>query len=55
MRKLHSEELHDVYSSSNIIRQFKTRRMRWAGHVACMGKKRNMYRVLVGNQKESGK
>jgi hypothetical protein len=36
------------YLSPDIIRQFKSRRMRWAGHVACMGKGRNVYRVLVG-------
>jgi hypothetical protein len=36
-RKLHSEELHNLYSSPIIIRQIKSRRMRWAGHVACMG------------------
>jgi hypothetical protein len=36
-RKLHSEELHNLYSSPNIIRQIKSRRMRWAGHVACTG------------------
>jgi hypothetical protein len=36
-RKLHNEELHILYSSPNIIRQIKSRRMRWAGHVACMG------------------
>jgi hypothetical protein len=36
-RKLHSEELHILYSSPDIIRQIKSRRMRWAGHVACMG------------------
>jgi hypothetical protein len=42
------KELHILYSSSNIIRQIKSRRMRWAGHVACMGEERKMYRVLVG-------
>jgi hypothetical protein len=47
-RKLHNEELHDLYSSSNIIRIIKSRRMRWSGHVARMGEKRNAYRVLVG-------
>jgi hypothetical protein len=47
-RKLHSKELHILYSSPNIIRQIKSRRMRWAGHVARMGEKRKMYRVLVG-------
>jgi hypothetical protein len=47
-RKLHNEELHILYSSSNIIRQIKSRRMRWAGHVARIGEERNVYRVLVG-------
>jgi hypothetical protein len=47
-RKLHSGELCNLYSSSDIIRQIKSRRMRWAGHVACMGEGRNVYRVLVG-------
>jgi hypothetical protein len=47
-RKLHSRELRNLYSSQDIIRQMKSRRMRWAGHVACMGEGRNVYRVLVG-------
>jgi hypothetical protein len=47
-RKLHSEELHILYSSPNIIRQIKSRRMRWAGHVARMREDRNVYRVLMG-------
>jgi hypothetical protein len=47
-RKLHSGELHILYSSPDIIRQIKSRRMRWAGHVARMGAGRNVYRVLVG-------
>jgi hypothetical protein len=47
-RKLHSGELHNLYSSPDIIRQIKSRRMRWAGHVARMGAERNVYRVLVG-------
>jgi hypothetical protein len=46
-RKLHNEELHNLYSSPNIIRMIKSRRMRWAGHVACMGEERNAYRILV--------
>jgi hypothetical protein len=46
-RKLHNKELHDLYSSPSIIR-IKSRRMRWAGHVARMGEKRNAYRLLVG-------
>jgi hypothetical protein len=45
---LHKEELHILYSSPNIIRQIKSRRMRWAGHVACMGEEKNVYRVLMG-------
>jgi hypothetical protein len=47
-RKLHKEELHNLYSSPSIIRIIKSRRMRWAGHVARMGEKRNVYRLLVG-------
>jgi hypothetical protein len=47
-RKLHNEELRDLYSSASIIRIIKSRRMRWAGHVARMGEKRNVYRLLVG-------
>jgi hypothetical protein len=49
MSNLHNEELHNLYSSPSIIRMIKSRRMRWAGHVARMGEKRNAYRVLVGN------
>jgi hypothetical protein len=45
--KLHSEELHNLYSSPNIIRQIKSRRMRWVGHVARMEEERKVYRVLV--------
>ena len=45
---MHNEELNDLYSSPNIVRVKKSRRMRWAGHVAHMGKERGMYRVLVG-------
>jgi hypothetical protein len=47
-RKLHNEELHDLYSSSSIIRIIKARRMRWVGLVARMGERRNTYRLLVG-------
>jgi len=47
-RKLHNEELNDLYSSPNIVRAIKSIRMRWAGHVACMGERRGVYRVLVG-------
>jgi hypothetical protein len=45
--KLHSGELHNLYSSPYIIRQIKRKRMRWAGHVAPMGEGRKVYRVLV--------
>jgi hypothetical protein len=47
-RKLHNEELNDLYSFPNIVRVVKWRRMRWAGHVARMGEERCVYRVLVG-------
>jgi hypothetical protein len=45
-RQLHNEELNDLYCSTNIIRVIKSRRMKWAGHIARMG--RGVYRVLVG-------
>jgi hypothetical protein len=47
-RKLHNDELHSLYSSENIVRVIKSSRMRWAGHVARMGERRGVYRVLVG-------
>jgi hypothetical protein len=47
-RKLHIEELHNLYSSPSIIRMIKSRRMRWAGHVGRMGEKMNANRILVG-------
>jgi hypothetical protein len=47
-RKLHNEELHNLYSSPRIIRMIKSRRMRWAEHVVRMGEKRNTCRILVG-------
>ena len=47
-RKLHNEELNDLYSLPNIVRVVKSRRMRWAGHVARMGDDRGVHRVLVG-------
>jgi hypothetical protein len=47
-RKLHNEELHNLYSSPSIIRMIKSRRIRWAGHVARMGVNRNAYRILLG-------
>ncbi|KAJ4449068.1 hypothetical protein ANN_00463 [Periplaneta americana] len=50
-RKLHNAELHALYSSRDIIRNIKFRRLRWAGHVARMGESRNAYRVLVGRPK----
>ena len=46
--KLHNEELKDVYCSPSIVRVIKSRRMRWAGHVARMGVRRGVYRALVG-------
>jgi hypothetical protein len=53
-RKLYNEELHILYSSPYIIRQIKSRRMKWAGHVACMGEERNVYRVLMGKPEGKG-
>jgi hypothetical protein len=47
-RTLHNVELNDLYSSQNIIWVVKLRRMRWTRHVACMGERRSVYRVLVG-------
>ena len=47
-RRLHYEELNDLYCSPNILLVIKSRRMRWAGHVACMGEEREVYRFLVG-------
>jgi hypothetical protein len=47
-RKLHNEDLRDLYSSRNIVRMIKSRRMRWVGQVARMGERRGVYRVLVG-------
>jgi hypothetical protein len=47
-RKLHNEELNDLYCSPTILRVIKSRRMRWAGHVVRMGEPRCVYRVLVG-------
>jgi hypothetical protein len=48
LRKLHNE-LHGLYSSPSIVRAIKARRMRWAGHVACMGEVRGAYNILVGS------
>jgi hypothetical protein len=47
-RKLHNDELNSLYSSPNIVRVIKSRRMRWVGHVARMGEGRGVYRVLIG-------
>jgi hypothetical protein len=47
-RKRHNEELHNFYSSPRLIKLIKSRRMRWAGHVARMRRKMNAYRILVG-------
>jgi hypothetical protein len=51
-RKLHNEELRDLYSLPSIIRIIKSSRVRWAGHVARMGEKRNAYRLSVESQRE---
>jgi len=51
-RKLHNEELNDLYSSPTPVRVIKSRRMRWAGHVARMGERTGIRRVLVGNLRE---
>jgi hypothetical protein len=51
-RKLHNEELNDLYCSHTIVRVIKSRRMKWAGHVARMGERREVYRILVGNLRE---
>jgi hypothetical protein len=50
-RKMHNGELNNLYSSPGIIRQIKSRRMRWAGHVVHMGEGRNLYGVLMGKPK----
>jgi hypothetical protein len=51
-RKLYNGELHNLYSSPDIIREIKSRRMGWAGHVARMGEGRHVYRALVGMPEE---
>jgi len=48
LRKAHNEELNDLYYSPNIVRVTKSRRIRWAGHVTCIGERKGVYRVLVG-------
>ena len=53
-RKLHNGELNNLYSSPNIVQVIKSRRMIWAGHVAQMGERRGMYRVLVGKPEGKG-
>jgi hypothetical protein len=50
-RRLHNEKFHNLYTSPNIVRVIKTRRMRWEGHVACIEKIRNAYKILVENLK----
>jgi hypothetical protein len=50
-RRLHNEELHNLYASPNIVRVNIEKRMRWAGHIARMGAMRNAYRILVGKHK----
>jgi hypothetical protein len=47
-RKLHNDELHNLYSSPNIVKVIKARRMRWAGHVTRIGEGRDVHRVLIG-------
>ena len=54
-RRLNNKELYDLYSSPNIIRVIKSRRMRWAEHVACMGDRRGAYRILVGGRRPLGR
>jgi hypothetical protein len=51
-RNLHNGELHNLYLSPNITRQIKSRRMKWAGHVAHMGQERKVYKALVGKPEE---
>jgi len=51
-RKQHSEEIHNLYASPNVIRMIKSRGMRWAGHVPRVGFMRNAYKILVGKLKE---
>jgi len=51
-KRLHNEELNDLYTSSNIVRVIKSRRLRWAGHVACMGEERGCIGTWWGNRRE---
>jgi hypothetical protein len=50
LEKLHNEELHSLYSSPSIVTVIKARRMRWAGHVVCMGEVRGAYNISVGRR-----
>jgi hypothetical protein len=52
--KLHNDELHSLYSSPNIVRVIKSRRMRWAGYATRMGEGRGVYRILVGKPEDLG-
>jgi hypothetical protein len=51
-RRLHDEELHNLYASPNIIRAVKSRRMRWVVHVRCKGEMRNTYKILIRKPEE---
>jgi hypothetical protein len=51
-RKLHNEELNDLYSSPHIVWMIQSIKMKWAGHAACMGERRDVYRFLVGKPEE---
>jgi hypothetical protein len=51
---MHNEELHNLYSSPSVITMIRSRGMRWAGHVGCIGGKRNAYRILVGKPGAKG-
>jgi hypothetical protein len=53
-RKLHNEKLNNLHSSPSIIRMIRSGRMRYAGHVARIGEKRNAYKILVGKPEEGG-
>ena len=53
-RKLHNDELNDLYSSPDTVRVIKSRRIRWTGHVAHMGERRGIYRFLVGKPERKG-
>jgi hypothetical protein len=53
-RRLHNEELHNLYASSDIINAIKSRRMKWVGHVACMEETRIAYKILVGKLEGKG-